>query len=503
MLQRRRFLRACLALLALPSVALAGAPALQAELLGTWDGTYEPPGIVGGDPCSLQVASVDGERVRGALVLPAGPVDFEGRWEAQRGGLTFEVPSDGDKLSIDLVLRDGNLSGFGTSGPWQYSFRVQRASQSVEERSHVPRAIDLSAAERPETYTQEGLETDVALELDDLVRAVADKNGVVGLSVACVVDGALVDVRSLGWEDFFAGVAASGDTRYRWGSISKPLTATAAAVLVKRGRLDLDADVRTLVPEFPVKELEGKAVKITPRLILCHQSGIVHYEGAQRVWREHATPDPFAELANGLDLFASSPLLFAPGTRFSYSTHAWTLLGVAMERAARQPFAQVVKELALDPFGMKTTEPDRVSKSIAHRAHGYELAADGRLVEIFDDDIAWKLPGGGWISTVGDLARFGAGLIGTQVLDDAMKRELWTPRTLASGEATNYGYGFEIGQLEGDRLVSHGGGQRKASTFLAVLPERRLAVAVMSNTARTPMEEIALGALRLLRSAAR
>ncbi|HEX6885115.1 MAG TPA: serine hydrolase domain-containing protein [Planctomycetota bacterium] len=493
--------RALASLLVVSTLALAASA--QSELVGTWDGTYEPPGVVGGDPFSLQITAQEGERVRGTVVLPELTASLEGRFDRARGVLTGTLTSSEEPVTIEWTLAGDALRGSGTGGPWQWAFRATRASVEVLPRDHSPRLVDLSEAERPATYDLEGLDTELAIALDELVRASAEKNDVVGLSVAVVIDGKLVDVRSLGWEDFFAGTPASGETRYRWASISKPLTATAALRLAARGGLDgggldLDCDVRSLVPEFPAKQVGEASARITPRQILCHQSGIVHYEGATRVWREYPEPYPFEHLVNALDVFASAPLLFAPGTRQSYSTHAWSLLGLALERAAKQPYPELVRALVLEPAGMRQTEPDFLSRSIPHRSKGYETNDAGKLIEVFGDDVAWKLPGGGWISTVGDLARFGAALCGPALLDEAQQEAAWTRQRLADGKETDVGLGFFLEELDGRRLVSHSGGQRKASSFLAVLPEEHLAVAVMSNTARTPMGELARAALRLL-----
>lgn len=477
--------------------ALVRAAAAQTEFVGTWDGTYEPPGIVGGDPFSLQVRAVEGEIVRGAVAFPDLAADFEGRFERASGTLTFTLEGADGPIATEWRLQEGALTGHGTSGTWQWGFRAKHTSPDVLARDHAPRVVDLAAAERPATYDLEGLDTEPALALDELVRSIAEKNALVGLSVAVAVDGKLVDVRGLGWEDFFAGTPAGAETRYRWASISKPLTATAVLRLAARG-FDLDGDVRALVPEFPEKKVGEASARITPRRILCHQSGIVHYQGATRTWREYDVAHPFERLVNALDVFASAPLLAEPGTLYSYSTHAWSLLGLTLERAGKKPYAELVRELVLEPAGMRATEPDFLSREIPHRAKGYEQRSDGTIVETYGDDVSWKLPGGGWISTVGDLARFGAALCGPALLDDAQKAAAWTRQTTADGKPTEVGLGFFLGELEGHRLVSHSGGQRKASTFLAVLPDQRLAVAAMCNTEGAPMGELARRALSLL-----
>jgi serine beta-lactamase-like protein LACTB, mitochondrial len=476
---------------AAPTVA---APRVEA-LVGTWDGLVEPPGITGGDPCALWIDGGDAQHLKGRVATVSGETPFEGSFDAARNVLALHMTLEDAETRGELALRGQDLVGHLRGGRVEWGLRLHRASAEILPRELAPRVVDLSGKERPQTWSMvDELDTDTALALDELLTKTVDQYGVVGVSLACVVDGKLIDVRSQGWEDALADVPASDLTHYRWASISKPLTSVAIARQVARGGFDLDADVRMLVPEFP-----DKGVTIHPRDILRHQSGITHYEGALRTWREYDSEYPFEQLVNGLDLFKESPLRFAPGAQYSYSTHAWTLLGLALERAGKKPYPELVRALVLEPAGMQSTEPDFRSHAIPHRSKGYERDASDRLVETLDDDVAWKLPGGGWTSTVGDLARFGAALIGSELLDAAQKEALWTKQKTSDGAETDMGLGFFLGELDGDRLVSHSGGQRKASTFLAILPERRLAVAAMSNTNTAPMEDLALEALRLLR----
>lgn len=465
-------------------------PGQGESLLGTWDGSYEPAGIVGADPCSLLVAADEAGGLRAELVLPGERHALGGAFEAASGLLRLAGPDGQGALELHLV--EETLVGQGHEGTWVSGFHLRRTSADWLERDHSLRVVELASKERPEDFARIGLASETGLRLDELVRALAERQRLVGLSIACVVDGRVVDVRSLGWEDFFADVPAGAETRYRWASISKPLTATTALRLAAAGRFDLDGDVRSWVPEYP-----DQGVRITPRLILCHQSGIVHYAGAVRTWREYDEPHPFEHLVNGLDLFRESPLLAAPGERYSYSTHAYTLLGLALERAGERPFAELVRAQVLEPLGMRTTEPDFPSRDVPHRTRGYHHEGE-RVLETLDDDVSWKLPGGGWTSTVEDLARFGAGLLGSELLDEVQKTAAWTRQPLADGTPTEAGLGFFLGELKGERLVSHSGGQRCTSTYLALLPERGLAVAVMCNTAGTPMSELALPALGLL-----
>jgi serine beta-lactamase-like protein LACTB, mitochondrial len=103
-------------------------------------------------------------------------------------------------------------------------------------------------------------------------RANADKignklmaRGIPGLALAVAVNGRLVYAQGFGYADLQERVPAWPTTRFRIGSISKPLTAVALMQLVKQGRVDLDAPVQRYVPSFP-----DKGTKITPRLLAGH-----------------------------------------------------------------------------------------------------------------------------------------------------------------------------------------------------------------------------------------
>src|SRR5687768_14653422 len=157
--------RSAAVLLAL--VPPAAAQAALDSLAGTWDGTCEPPGVVGGDPFSLVIDSVEGAAVHGAFVFPGGSVPFDGTFEPARHTLTTSLVDGTETVTSELVLADGTLAGHGLQGRAEWGFRVKRASAEVLARSHAPRTVDLAAAERPETFSLVGLETELGFQLDE------------------------------------------------------------------------------------------------------------------------------------------------------------------------------------------------------------------------------------------------------------------------------------------------------------------------------------------------
>ncbi len=318
------------------------------------------------------------------------------------------------------------------------------------------------------------------------VRARVDQEvaaqNIVGLSLAIGRDGKVIDAESFGFEDREAKVSASEQTMYRWASVSKPLTAVVAMQLVKEGKLDLDANVRTLVPEFPEKPWP-----ITTRQLLCHQGGIVHYTNGKVIKTERAYdyPHPFKDTILALDTFKESPLINEPGTAYSYSTHGYMLIGAVAERAGKQPFAELVKVRIATPCGMATLRPDYQWEDIPHSAVGYHKGAGdaaGGMVRSTDTDVSWKLPGGGFISTATDMARFGLGMVTGTLVDDATRERMWTMQRTRDGKETTYGLGFGVGEFDGTRAIEHSGAQEKAATHLLLLPDRGVVVAIMCNT---------------------
>lgn len=332
------------------------------------------------------------------------------------------------------------------------------------------------------------LSSDRARAVDQAVKDEMVRQNLVGAAVGIVENGHVAYLQGYGWQDREARIPASVHTMFRWASISKPVCAVAAMQLVEKGKLNLDADVRSYVPEFPDK---GKVV--TVRETLDHQSGLPFYSRTEVVprVRSYDVPHPFMDVLTAVDTFALSPLLFDPGTQYHYTTYGYILASAIVQRAGKQPYAQQVKQRIADPFQMTTFQPDYQWKDIPNRAVGYRRN-HGVVVRSSNTDVSWKLGGGGYISTIGDLARFANGLLNGHLVKPATEAAMWTPQPLKNGKKTTYGLGFEVRtDAEGKRTVSHGGSQEKVRSMMWLRPDENRAVVVFSNC-----EYANVGALR-------
>lgn len=335
-----------------------------------------------------------------------------------------------------------------------------------------------SAQAVAQTDARIALDDDLASELDSVVTPLVDKQEAVGYAVGLIKEGRVVALRTYGMADREQNIPVDRQTMFRWASVSKTITAVAAMQLFEQGKLDLDADVRQYVPEFP-----DKAATVTTRQLLCHQGGIRHYANGTIVPNErtYEAEHPFESVILAIDDFKDSPLIFAPGKRFAYSTHGYILLSAVVERAGEAPFAEQVQSRICRPLGMASLQPDYQWIEIPGRAVGYRKK-EGSIERSTDTDVSWKLGGGGYVSTIDDMALWCTAVARGELLQPETWKLISTPVRPAEGPASGYGLGFRV-QGAGDRLcISHSGAQEKTRTHLAAFPKAGFGVVAMTNS---------------------
>lgn len=288
-----------------------------------------------------------------------------------------------------------------------------------------------------------------------------------GFCIAVAIDGKTVWSRESGLADLEAKTPVTAATRFRIGSVSKPLTSVGLALLVERGLMDLDAPIQKYLPDYP-----DKGAIITPRLLAGHLSGIRNYQGT-----EAATNPPVRNLREGLKVFENDPLLSPPGEKFAYASYNWNVLGAAMEAAAQQEFLAFMEENVLRPLGLDATGPDYAGASDPALATFYESAPDGRFVPAPPSDSSSKWPAGGYLSTVDDMLRFGHAVLQPGFLRAESLRQLFTSQKTTAGVATNYGLGWAVFRA----VVYHAGDSKGGSAILLLHPVRKTVVAMATN----------------------
>jgi CubicO group peptidase (beta-lactamase class C family) len=329
----------------------------------------------------------------------------------------------------------------------------------------------------PAIKAQETLPTAIQSQVDRLAGEAMKSLKEPSLAIAVVAHGNLVLAKGYGVADVENNVSASADIVYRIASLSKSLTATAAMRLVEEHKLDLDAPIQKYCPAFPTKQWP-----ISVRELLTHQSGIRHYkDDEESINTRHYTSINEA-LAQD---FTKDPLLFEPGTKFSYTSYGYVVLGCVMEGASGMTYPAYMKQSLFAPAGMTSTRLDDVFAIIPHRARGYSIDMAGNLQNAILLDISNKPPGSGVNSTARDLGRFMVALYGGRLVTPVTWTQMIIPAKTRDGKPTIYGYGWFVGgpvsTYHGLREVGHGGDVQGFASVLYALPEKKFAVIVLSN----------------------
>ena len=259
-------------------------------------------------------------------------------------------------------------------------------------------------------------------------------------------------------------------TGFRIGSVSKTLTAAAAARLAQAGRLDLDAPIQRYVPSFP-----EKPYRVTARDLLGHNGGIRHYQGSEALSSVH-----YESVTDALRVFARDPLLFEPGTQHSYSSYGFDLVGAAVESISGEAFADAVRRLVLAPIGMKQTAVDDGRRHEGW-ATPYEVTEARKAIPAPSIDLSNRLPAGGFRSSAEDLARLGSRLGNRTFLRRPMQVTFFSEQHLADGSGTGYGLGFEVAEAPIGRVVGHTGNVVGGTAFVLAQPEAGVAIAMATN----------------------
>jgi len=315
-----------------------------------------------------------------------------------------------------------------------------------------------------------------------------------GVSIAVVEDRKYEWGQGFGLADLENNVPASEHTLFRLGSISKPLTATGAMELWERGQLDLDAPVQKYCPGFPQKPWP-----MTTRQVMEHLAGIRHYKSESQDDPEIGNTKHFDDpIQAGLDFFKNDPLVSEPGKQFHYSTQGYTLVGCVMQGASGAKYEDFMRQNVFLPAGMEHTVADNRFAIIPYRTRFYRKTESGTVENSDFLDSSYKIPGGGWLSSAEDMARFEIAILDDKLIKRATRDVMWTPGKPSEGKANGYALGWGTFMEDGVLYVGHSGGQQGTSTDFLIAPEKHTGVVVLTNMEDINPNELGKAILKIL-----
>lgn len=294
-----------------------------------------------------------------------------------------------------------------------------------------------------------------------------------GVTVGVVHGNTLIAHRHAGQASIELGVPIGPDTCFRIASVSKQFTCTAVVLLAERGLLDIDAPVRSLLPDLP-----DAYDTVTVAQLMHNSSGIrdmleiLRHGGA-----DLGTPVTASDLLDGIR--RQNTLNFEPGTRYLYSNSNFFLLGLIVETLAGAPLAEVLERELFAPLGMTSTRhTPNLAVPIRNLASGY-VVQDGKVIRASH---AFPLGGeGGLVSSVVDLAIWAANAHARRVPTADVLAALERPTPFRNGMQNHYARGLRLRNYRGVPTVSHGGLWPGYRTELLRAPEQGTAVIVIAN----------------------
>jgi CubicO group peptidase (beta-lactamase class C family) len=321
----------------------------------------------------------------------------------------------------------------------------------------------------------------------DSVNDLMQSDGVPGLAVCAIRDGAVVYSNGFGYRDLAAQNPVTPRTLFPIGSSTKAFTAMTVGMLVDEGRLDWDTPVVEYLPDFRLYD-EYATLHATPRDLLCHRTGLPRYD----VFAFFPPPDREASFRRLRYLHPSA------GFRefFQYSNLMYVAAGVLVERLSGISWEQFTTDRILVPLEMTSTN---FTVSDLQRSPDFaQPYADqgGAVTKVPFRDTSWAGPAGSVNSNVEEMARWlqlhlNAGEVdGERLIAKQTLAQMHMPQMAingnkdpicAIGEATAYGMGWMICDHRGHRMLKHGGNIDGFTAQMSFVPEHGLGVVVLTN----------------------
>ncbi|GAB0106399.1 serine hydrolase domain-containing protein [Nocardia sp. JMUB6875] len=309
------------------------------------------------------------------------------------------------------------------------------------------------------------------------------RHGVPGAQVA-VLAGEEICEAAAGVLNIATGVAATTDSVFQIGSITKAWTAALVLQLVDEGAVELDAPVREYLPELRLRD-ESAAAAITVRQLLGHTSGI---DG-----------DLFLDTGRGADAvekfvaaIADAAQVHRPGAMFSYCNSGYVLLGRIVEVLRGKRFDEVLRERLVTPLGLTRVAADADEAILFRAAVGHLESTPGGALR---PTPVWALPasnapaGARLAMSAGDLVRFarlhlnGGVAEGISVIPEAAVRAMTVPHVELPdiGYGTHWGLGWQLFDAAGSGLFGHDGSTLGQNAYLRIAPAAGVAIALLAN----------------------
>ncbi|MBS1829706.1 MAG: serine hydrolase [Acidobacteria bacterium] len=335
-------------------------------------------------------------------------------------------------------------------------------------------------------------------QLDQIIEETRRAFQVPGLAVAIVHNDAVIYAKGFGVKSLSTNAPVTTSTRFAIASTTKAFTTAAMGLLVDEGKMNWDDPVRKHVPFFRLSDPLANE-NVTLRDIVSHRTGLSRHDN---LW--YNSPWSREEIIRKIGLV---PLTKPFRSAYQYQNIMFLTAGYAVGLTSAKGWEGFLRERILEPLGMRNTD---FSAHDAMKAP--DAATPYELRENKVTDVPWLImdnlgPAGSMNSSVDDLSRWvrmqlNEGVFeGKRIIKAATLKETHTPQTPIRMDDPNmrtvndgthmmaYGLGWTIQDYRGHRMVSHGGAINGFRAQVALLPDEKYGIILLSNLGSINMVE--------------
>ena len=328
--------------------------------------------------------------------------------------------------------------------------------------------------------------------LEKTVKDELARTKVPGASMAIVRGDRVIYAKGFGTANIETGEPVRPEMLFRLGSTTKMLTATALVGLSLEAKIDLNAPIGKYIAGLP-----STISTITANQLLSHTSGL--HDEAPMLGSHDETA-----LGDGIRKWTDGWLFTRPGRIYSYSNPGYWMAGYLAEVLSGKPYADVMNDRVFAPCGMTRTTLRPMVAITYPLSQGHEERSGSLAIPRPAGDNASGWPAGSVFSSVQDLSRYviafmNDGMLdGKRVLDPRIFAAMSTPHSKPPGDTGSYGYGLNVGEVRGIRMVQHTGSRLGYGSAIRMAPEQRVAVIVLANRTGANLSESTEKALELM-----
>ena len=317
--------------------------------------------------------------------------------------------------------------------------------------------------------THDGLEAKV-----DQLFAEWNRSDSPGAAVAVTSNEEVIYTQGYGTANLEYDIPITPTTIFDIASVSKQFAAFAIATLVHEGKLSLDDDIRTHLPDTP-----DFGTTITIRHLLHHTSGLRDW--VQSLVIAGVAMEDVISFKHILKMARHQKALnFEPGAAYLYSNTGYNLLAEIIERVTGDSFREWTDTHIFKPLGMTNSHfHDDHQMILKNRAYSYQAVENGRFKHAVNNTTA--LGSSSLFSTVEDLAKWILNFDDTQIGEQVVLDQMHQRGVLNNGEQISYALGLNIGEYRGLQTVGHSGSWRGFRSHLIRFPEQKFGVVILCN----------------------